>query len=120
MLTVKPLRCINTLWLGVYVRYTPWNILDIPQQNPLKYGFSGIEYMAISPAITSACRLKKCHIQYVMCHMKFAVVHQNFMSTNSYTTYMSIILQLYMLPIIHNFMLYGMEYIAIYNFSTVV
>ena len=43
MLTVKPLRCINTLWLGVYVRYTPWNMLDIPQQNPLKYGFSGIE-----------------------------------------------------------------------------
>ena len=43
MLTVKPLRCINTLWLGVYVRYTPWNVLDIPQQNPLKYGFSGIE-----------------------------------------------------------------------------
>ena len=30
MLTVKPLRCINTLWLGVYVRYTPWNMLDIP------------------------------------------------------------------------------------------
>ena len=25
------------------VRYTPCNILDIPQQNPLKYGFSGIE-----------------------------------------------------------------------------
>ena len=23
MLIVKPLRCINTLWLGVYVRYTP-------------------------------------------------------------------------------------------------
>ena len=44
MLTVKPLRCINTLWLGVYVRYTPWNILDITQQNPLKeYGFSGME-----------------------------------------------------------------------------
>ena len=35
--------CINTLWLGVYVRYTPWYMLDISQQNPLKYGFSGIE-----------------------------------------------------------------------------
>ena len=43
MLTVKPLRCINTLWLGWYVRYHPCDMLDIPQQNPLKYGFSGIE-----------------------------------------------------------------------------
>ena len=48
-LTVKPLRCINTLWLGVYIRYiyTPWNMLDIPQQDPLKYGFSGIEVTCI-------------------------------------------------------------------------
>ena len=40
-----PLRYINTLWLEVYVRYTPWYkiMLDIPQQNPLKYGFSGID-----------------------------------------------------------------------------
>ena len=42
-LTVKPLRCINILWFGVNVRYTLWNMLDMPQQNPLKYGFSGIE-----------------------------------------------------------------------------
>ena len=27
----------------VYVSYTPWNMLDIPQQNPLKYAFIGIE-----------------------------------------------------------------------------
>ena len=45
MLTVKPLRYINTLWLGVYVRYIPWNMLDIPQKNPLTYGFSGIELL---------------------------------------------------------------------------
>ena len=44
MLTVKkPLSCINTLWLGVYIRYTPWNMLDVPQQNALKYSFSRIE-----------------------------------------------------------------------------
>ena len=40
VLTVKPLRYIDTLWLGVYVRYT--------QQNPLKNGFSGIEVIVIS------------------------------------------------------------------------
>ena len=27
MLTVKSLRCINTPWLGIHVKYTPWNIL---------------------------------------------------------------------------------------------
>ena len=30
MLTVKPLRCISTLWLGKYVRYTPCTMLDLP------------------------------------------------------------------------------------------
>ena len=45
MLAVKPLRCINTLWLGVYVRYA--------QQNPLKYGCSGIEYIDITQFITN-------------------------------------------------------------------
>ena len=48
MLTVKPLRCISSLWLGQYVRYTPaCNMLNIPQQNPLKHGFSGIEILVI-------------------------------------------------------------------------
>ena len=31
--------CINTLWM-LDITYV---MLDIPQQNPLKYGFSGIE-----------------------------------------------------------------------------
>ena len=35
---------VNTdLWIGQYVRYTPHNMLNIPQQNPLKYDFSGVE-----------------------------------------------------------------------------
>ena len=29
MLTVKPLRCINTLWLGQYVRYTPAKSFEV-------------------------------------------------------------------------------------------
>ena len=43
MLAVNPLSCINTLWLGQYVRYV------YPLQNPLKYGFSGdrSEYIII-------------------------------------------------------------------------
>ena len=40
MLTAKG---IITLWLGVYVRYTQWNMLDIPQQNPWKCDLSGVE-----------------------------------------------------------------------------
>ena len=45
-LDIATLRCISSLyiWLGQYVRYTPaCNMLNIPQQNPLKHGFSGIE-----------------------------------------------------------------------------
>ena len=37
VLAVNPLRCINTLWLGWYVKYLQCDMLDIPQQNPLKY-----------------------------------------------------------------------------------
>ena len=47
MLTVEPLKGINTPWLGVYVRYTPMEYVNIPQQNPLKYGFSGIKEIDI-------------------------------------------------------------------------
>ena len=38
--------------------------------------------LAVSLAITSACRQKKHHIMH---HMKFTEIHQNFMSTISYT-----------------------------------
>ena len=41
MLTVKPLSVLTLYGLGD--RYYPCEMLDIPQQNPLKYGFSGIE-----------------------------------------------------------------------------
>ena len=40
LFTVTVLSCV---WLGWYVRYHPCDMLDIPQQNPLKYGFSGLE-----------------------------------------------------------------------------
>ena len=46
---------INTVWLDAYVNnyafectntlYGLGDMLDIPQQNPLKYSFSGIEYI---------------------------------------------------------------------------
>ena len=34
MLAVILLKNINTLWLGVYTRYTPWYMLDI--RTPVK------------------------------------------------------------------------------------
>ena len=37
VLAVNTLRCINTLCFGWYVKYRPCDMLDIPQQNPLKY-----------------------------------------------------------------------------------
>ena len=37
MLTVTPLSVLTLYGLG--------DMLDIPQQNPLKYGFYGIEYI---------------------------------------------------------------------------
>ena len=80
MLTVKPLRYINTLWLGVYVRYTPWNMLDIPQQNPLKYGFSGIEiyiyiyiYICIYNCIFQyKCQFDPTHVMIVSTGNKYS------------------------------------------------
>ena len=39
MLTVKPFSVLTLYGLG--------DMLDIPQQNPLKYGFSGIEIVCV-------------------------------------------------------------------------
>ena len=49
MLAVNPLSYINTLymtWAVCEIRITHVT-LDIPQQNPLKYGFGGIELIVI-------------------------------------------------------------------------
>ena len=57
MLMLKPLRCINTLRLGVYDRYTLWNMLYIPQQNPLNtsqrfFTLLPIHYIILNPFTT--------------------------------------------------------------------
>ena len=43
MLTVTPLSVLTLYGLG--------DMLDIPQQNPLKYGFSGIEEVHIAKVL---------------------------------------------------------------------
>ena len=45
----------------VYVTYIPLNMLDIPKQNPSKYGFSGVEL-----PITNIVNQWKCLTWYIV------------------------------------------------------
>ena len=58
MLTVNMLELYG---LGSMLDIPPCNILDIPQQNPLKYGFSGIEASIITRSYHMYIRIYSLH-----------------------------------------------------------
>ena len=66
------------VWLGWYVRYHPCDVLNIPQQNPLKYGFSGIEYALTTHISTNKVVIIKCTFVCLIFHNKTSLKQQIF------------------------------------------